>query len=175
MMKDLIRSYRKKDPSAGSDWEILLLYPGIKAVLIHRLAHWCYHKKFPLLPRFLSEFARFLTGIDIHPGASIGRNFVIDHGMGVVIGQTCVIGDDVLVYHGVTLGGVNLVQGKRHPTVGDRVVIGAGAKVLGNIRVGNDASIGANAVVLDHVPPGTTAVGIPATCARSGYAIKAAA
>ena len=161
-MIDLLRAYRKLDPSSRSSFEVLLLYPGIKAVLFHRLSHTLFLRGVPLLPRLISEIARFLTGIDIHPGATIGERLVIDHGMGVVIGETAVVGDDVLIYQGVTLGGTSLERGKRHPTIGDRVLIGAGAKVLGNIRIGNDVSIGANAVVLCHVPANLTAVGVPA-------------
>jgi serine O-acetyltransferase len=159
-MFSLIRAYRKYDPSTQSSLEILLLYPGVKALAIHRVAHWLFVRKVPFLPRLLAEFARWLTGIEIHAGATIGRNFMIDHGMGVVIGETAQIGDDVILYHGVTLGGVSLQPGKRHPTIGNRVVVGAGAKVLGNITVGDDSRIGANAVVVESVPPNSTIVGL---------------
>lgn len=158
-MNSLIQAYRKKDPAAKSDWEVLFLYPGIKALGLHRLAHFFYSRGVPFLPRVISEFSRFLTGIEIHPGARIGSHLVIDHGMGVVIGETAVIGDGCLIYHGVTLGGTSLSQVKRHPTLGDRVLVGAGAKILGNIEIGNDCRIGANAVVVESVPAGSTVTG----------------
>ncbi|MCE9619588.1 MAG: serine O-acetyltransferase [Planctomycetes bacterium] len=159
-MRSLIQAYKKSDPSAQSSIEILLLYPGIKALAIYRMAHFLFELKVPFFPRALAEFSRWLTGIEIHSGAKIGRNFMIDHGMGVVIGETAQIGDDVILYHGVTLGGVSLVPGKRHPTIGNRVVIGAGAKVLGNITIGDDSRIGANSVVVESVPPNSTIVGL---------------
>ena len=161
-MPGLIESYRKYDPATKSSLEVVLLYPGVKAVLFHRLSHFLYRCSVPFFPRAISELSRFLTGIDIHPGAKIGKNLIIDHGMGVVIGETAEIGDDCLIYHGVTLGGVDLNPVKRHPTLGNHVVVGAGAKILGNIQIGNHARIGANSVVIKDVPEHCTAIGIPA-------------
>jgi len=153
----------ERDPAARSSWEVLTCYPGLHAILFHRLTHWLWtgaHLRW--LARWISHFARWLTGIEIHPGATIGRRFFIDHGMGVVIGETAHIGDDCTLYHGVTLGGTTWNKGKRHPTLGRGVIIGAGAKVLGPINVGDGAKIGSNAVVVKDVPAGATAVGIPA-------------
>jgi serine O-acetyltransferase len=161
-MWSLIEAYRKYDPATSSRLEILLLYPGVKAVLIHRMANALYRWGVPFLPRFLTETGRFLTGIDIHPGATIGKNVIIDHGMGVVIGETAVVGDGVMLYQGVTLGGTDFKRVKRHPTLEDGVVVGAGAKVLGNILIGRGTRIGANSVVVDSVPADCTVVGIPA-------------
>jgi serine O-acetyltransferase len=161
-MIDLIRAYLKYDPATKSALEVLFLYPGIKAVMLHRLAHNMYQAGVPFFPRAVSEFSRFLTGIDIHPGAKIGKNLIIDHGMGVVIGETAVIGNNCLIYHGVTLGGVDLHPVKRHPTLEDGVVIGAGAKILGNITIGAQSRVGANSVVIKDVPAHSTATGIPA-------------
>lgn len=155
----LLKAYRNYDPAAKSYLEIALLYPGPKALVLHRLAHLLYGCRLFFLARFVCEFARWLTGIEIHPGAKIGRRLVIDHGMGVVIGETAEIGDDCIIFHGVTLGGTKFDPVKRHPTLGDRVLVGAGAKILGPIRIGNDARIGANAVVTKEVPDGKTAVG----------------
>lgn len=152
----------ENDPAARSKLEVLLLYPCIHVEIAHRLSHFLYKHKWFFLARLISQIARFFTGIEIHPGATIGKGLCIDHGMGVVIGETAEIGDDVLIYHGVTLGGTGKDKGKRHPTIGNGVVIGAGAKVLGPIKVGNNAKIGANAVVVKDVPEGATAVGIPA-------------
>ncbi len=152
----------QEDPAARNKWEVLLLYPGIHALLCHRLAHALHKRGFYFIARALSQLARFITGIEIHPGAKIGRGLFIDHGMGVVIGETTEIGDDVTIYHGVTLGGTDKFKGKRHPTLGNRVVVGAGAKVLGAICVGDDVKIGANAVVLSDLPTGSTAVGAKA-------------
>jgi serine O-acetyltransferase len=151
-----------RDPAARTGFEVLTLYPGLHALLMHRLAHrlWC--AGFKWLGRFVSHTARWLTGIEIHPGATIGRRFFIDHGMGVVIGETAEIGDDCTLYHGVTLGGTTWNKGKRHPTLGKGVVVGAGAKILGPITIGDGAKIGSNAVVVKNVPAGATAVGIPA-------------
>ncbi|MEW6313422.1 MAG: serine O-acetyltransferase [Pseudomonadota bacterium] len=151
-----------RDPAARSTWEVVTCYPGFHAMMFHRLASrlWRWGLKWPA--RFVSHLARWLTGIEIHPGAKIGRRFFIDHGMGVVIGETAEIGDDCTLYHGVTLGGTSWKQGKRHPTLGRGVVIGAGAKVLGPITLGDGAKIGSNAVVVKDVPAGATAVGIPA-------------
>jgi len=151
----------ERDPAARSTLEILFCYPGLHAVWGHRLAHWLWTRRLKLLARWVSQLARGLTGIEIHPGASIGPGFFIDHGMGVVIGETSEIGADVTMYHGVTLGGTSLSKGKRHPTIGNRVVIGAGAKVLGAISVGDDSRIGANAVVVKSVPANSVVVGVP--------------
>jgi serine O-acetyltransferase len=157
----------REDPAARSHIEILLCYPGFHAVIWHRLAHRLYLSDVPLLPRVISQISRFLTGIEIHPGARIGRRFFIDHGMGVVIGETSEIGDDVLIYQGVTLGGTGNEKGKRHPTIGNHVVIGTGAKVLGSITIGNNVKIGAGSVVVHSVPPRSTVVGIPGRVVRT--------
>ncbi|ERI92626.1 serine O-acetyltransferase [Clostridiales bacterium oral taxon 876 str. F0540] len=165
MFKNLrydIKNILENDPAANGTFEVLLLYPSIHAMIFHRVAHKLYKSKFFLLARLISQFSRFLTGIEIHPGAKIGRGLFIDHGMGVVIGETAEIGNDVTIYHGVTIGGTGKEKGKRHPTIGDNVVIGTGAKVLGPIYIGDNAKIGANAVVLKDVPCSSTAVGIPA-------------
>lgn len=156
-----IKAAQKRDPAAKSFLEVVLLYPGIHALIVYRIAHFFYQIKLFVLARFLSQTARFFTGIEIHPGAQIGKRFFVDHGLGVVVGETSVIGDDVLLYQGATLGGTGIVQGKRHPTIGNNVVIGAGAKVLGNITVGDNSYIGANAVVIKDVPPNSTVVGVP--------------
>lgn len=156
-----VRAAQKRDPAAKSFLEVILLYPGLHALIYHRIAHFFYRLKLFFLARSLSQIARFFTGIEIHPGAIIGKRFFIDHGFGVVIGETAIIGDDVLLYQGSTLGGTGIVQGKRHPTVGNNVVIGAGAKVLGNIVIGDNAYIGANAVVVKDVPPNSTVIGVP--------------
>jgi serine O-acetyltransferase len=161
-----IRAARKKDPAAKGLLEILFLYQGLHALIYHRTAHFFYRLRLFFLARLLSQISRHLTGIEIHPGAVIGERFFIDHGMGVVIGETAVIGDDVLLYQGVTLGGTGLEKGKRHPTIGNNVVIGAGAKVLGNIAVGDNSYIGANAVVIKDVPPNSTVVGVPGRITR---------
>jgi serine O-acetyltransferase len=161
-MWQLIETYRKYDPATKSSLEVLFLYPGVKAIVFHRVAHFLYQARVPFFPRAVSELSRFLTGIDIHPGAKIGRNLIIDHGMGVVIGETAEIGDFCLIFHGVTLGGVDFNPTKRHPTLGNHVVVGAGAKILGNITIGNHARIGANSVVIKSVPDHSTATGIPA-------------
>ncbi len=150
-----------RDPAARNSFEILTTYPGVHAVLLHRLSHWLWTRGLKWLARLNSHLARWLTGIEIHPGARIGRRFFIDHGMGVVIGETAEIGDDCTLYHGVTLGGTTWQKGKRHPTLGNNVVVGAGAKVLGPIQVGEGARIGSNAVVVKDVPAGATVVGIP--------------
>lgn len=151
----------ERDPAATSRWEVLLAYSGFHALLIHRLAHWLWRKNIPIIPRLISQLARWVTGIEIHPGAQIGRGFFIDHGMGVVIGETAVIGDFVTLFQGVTLGGTGKERGKRHPTLGNHVVVGAGAKVLGNITIGDFVKIGANSVVLRSVPSNSTVIGIP--------------
>lgn len=156
-----ITTILEKDPAARSIAEVVLLYPGLHALIAHRIAHRLLLWKIPFIPRFLSMMSRILTGIEIHPGAQIGRRFFIDHGMGVVIGETTIIGDDVLIYQGVTLGGTGKEAGKRHPTIGNFVTIGAGAKVLGNITIGENSRIGAGSVVVDNVPENSTVVGIP--------------
>lgn len=156
-----IKNILDKDPASRSAFEVFLLYPSIHVTIMYRVAHKLYNRKMFLAARMLSQFARFITGIEIHPGAKIGKGLFIDHGAGVVIGETAEIGDNVTMYHGVTLGGTGKEKGKRHPTVGNNVVIGAGAKLLGPITIGNNAKIGANAVVLENVPAGSTAVGIP--------------
>lgn len=161
-LREDIRSVFDRDPAARSSWEVLTCYPGIHALILHRLAHWLWGHRLRWMARFTAHLARWLTGIEIHPGASIGRRFFIDHGMGVVIGETAIIGNDVTLYHGVTLGGTSWNKGKRHPTLGDGVVVGAGAKVLGPITVAAGAKVGSNAVVTRDVPAGATAVGIPA-------------
>jgi serine O-acetyltransferase len=161
-LRDDIRAIFERDPAATSLPEVLLTYPGLHALLLYRLAHFLHVRRLPLLPRVISHFARFITGIEIHPGAKIGKGFFIDHGMGVVIGETAEVGDDVTLYQGVTLGGTGKERGKRHPTLGDDVIVGVGAKILGAITVGDGARIGGGAVVLRDVPPHSTAVGVPA-------------
>lgn len=160
-LKEDIGIIYKKDPAATNLLEIIFCYPGFHALLLHRIAHKLWIWKIPVIPRMISTFSRFLTGIDIHPGAKIGRRFFIDHGMGVVIGETAIIGDDVLLYQGVTLGGTSSKPEKRHPTLGRGVVVGAGAKVLGNITLGNYVKIGAGSVVVNDVPEHATVIGIP--------------
>lgn len=162
----LLAAYQRRDPAARSKLEVFLLYPGVHALLWHRAAHWLYLHHRYFLARWISQHARKKTGIEIHPGATIGRRLVIDHGMGVVIGETAEIGDDCLLYQGVTLGGTGKDQGKRHPTLGDNVMVGSGARVLGPFKVGDNARIAAGAVVLREVPPGCTAVGVPARIVR---------
>lgn len=161
-----VRSVFARDPAARSSLEVVLTYPGVHAVILHRLAHGLWQRNWKLFARFLSMISRALTGIEIHPGARIGRRFFIDHGMGVVIGETAEVGDDVTLYHGVTLGGTSWSKGKRHPTVANGVVVGAGAKILGPILVGEGARVGSNAVVTRDVPPGATVVGIPGRIVR---------
>ncbi len=161
-LREDIRVVFERDPAARSTWEVLTCYPGFHALLFHRISHRHWQSGLNWLARWLSHFSRWVTGIEIHPGATIGRRFFIDHGMGVVIGETSVIGDDCTLYHGVTLGGTSWKKGKRHPTLGNQVVIGAGAKVLGPISLGDGARIGSNAVVVKDVPDRATAVGIPA-------------
>jgi serine O-acetyltransferase len=161
-IKEDIASVFARDPAARTTFEVLTCYPGLHARIFHRLSNWLWHAELKWMARFTSHFARWLTGIEIHPGATIGRRFFIDHGMGVVIGETAEIGDDVTLYHGVTLGGTSWKEGKRHPTLGNGVVVGAGAKILGPIYIGENAKIGSNAVVVKDVPAGATAAGIPA-------------
>ncbi|NET52553.1 MAG: serine O-acetyltransferase [Merismopedia sp. SIO2A8] len=153
--------------------EVLFCYPGLQALIFHRLCHWLYSIGIPFIPRLISQFSRFLTGIEIHPGAKIGRGVFIDHGMGVVIGETAIVGDYALVYQGVTLGGTGKESGKRHPTLGENVVVGSGAKVLGNIQIGNNVRIGAGSVVLRDVPSDCTVVGVPGRIVhRSGVRVN---
>ena len=162
----MLGAYQKRDPAARSKLEIFLLYPGVHAVIYHRLAHWLYVRHRFFLARCLSQWSRFWTGIEIHPGATIGHRLVIDHGMGIIIGETAEIGDDCLLYQGVTLGGTGKDKGKRHPTLGNNVLVGSGAKVLGPFTVGDNARIAAGAVVLSEVPANATAVGVPARIVR---------
>jgi serine O-acetyltransferase len=157
-----IKSIRQRDPAARSDLEVLLAYPGLHALMFHRVSSRLFRAGYPLLARIVSHVGRFFTGIEIHPAATIGKRLFIDHGMGVVIGETAVIGDDVTLYQAVTLGGTGKERGKRHPTLGNRVVVGVGAKILGAVEIGDDAKIGGGAVVLRNVPRNTTAVGVPA-------------
>ncbi len=157
-----------RDPAVRNVLEVMLCYPGFHALAFYRISHWLWIRGFKLAGRFISQLGRFLSGIEIHPGATIGRGFFIDHGMGVVIGETSEIGDDVTLYHGVTLGGTTWNQGKRHPTLADNVVVGAGAKILGPVVIGKDALVGSNAVVVKNVAPGTTVVGIPARAVDAG-------
>lgn len=155
-MIDFLQAYKNYDPAAKSIFEIALLYPGPKAILFHRISHWFYTRQLFFLARFFCELARFLTGIEIHPGATIGQRLVIDHGMGVVIGETAEIGNDCIIFHGVTLGGVRFDPIKRHPTIGNKVMIGAGAKILGPVQIGDGARVGANVVVKRDVDAGDT-------------------
>lgn len=160
-IKSLVKTIKEKDPAIKSTKEVLL-YPCFKALLYYKVSHYFYLKRHFFIARFLCERAKRKTGIEIHPGAIIGKNFFVDHGMGVVIGETAIIGDNVMIYHGVTLGGVSNKKGKRHPTISDNVVIGCGAKILGNITIGRNSKVGANAVVLEDVLENSTVVGIPA-------------
>jgi serine O-acetyltransferase len=166
-IREQIETIFREDPAAKSALEIVICYPGFHAVMWHRLAHRLYRARFYLLARMVSAHARFVTGIEIHPGATIGRRFFIDHGMGVVIGETTEIGDDVLLYQNVTLGGTGGEKGKRHPTLGNHVVVGAGAKILGNITIGDYSKIGAGSVVVHPVPDHSTVIGIPGRVVRS--------
>ena len=166
-IKEEIAVVFERDPAARSTWEVITCYPGFHAMLVHRLSHELWGAGLKWLARFVSHLGRGMTGIEIHPGAQIGRRFFIDHGMGVVIGETAEIGDDCTLYHGVTLGGTSWNPGKRHPTLGKDVVVGAGAKILGPIEIGEGAKIGSNAVVVKSVPPGATAIGIPARIVES--------
>jgi serine O-acetyltransferase len=165
-IREQIDTIFREDPAAKSVLEIFLCYPGFQAILLHRLAHRFYRWRLTLLARVISQFSRFFTHIEIHPGARIGRRFFIDHGSGVVIGETSEIGDDVLIYQGVTLGGTGAERGKRHPTIGNSVVIGTGAKVLGNIRIGDNVKVGAGSVVVHPVPDNSTVVGVPGRVVR---------
>ena len=165
-LNETLGAYQARDPAARSKLEIFLLYPGVHAIIRHRIAHWLYNHHLYFLARLESQWNRRRTGIEIHPGAKIGRRFVIDHGMGIVIGETAEVGDDVLLYHGVTLGGTGKDHGKRHPTIGNNVLIGCGAKVLGPFKVGDNSRIASNSVVLSEVPQDATAVGVPARLVR---------
>jgi serine O-acetyltransferase len=171
MLKDLIydaKSIAQRDPAAKCSLEVVLLYPGFHAIFFHRIAHWFFKRKLFFIARLISQFSRFITGIEIHPGAIIGRGLFIDHGMGVVVGETAEIGDNCTIYHGVTLGGTGKDKGKRHPTIGNNVLISAGAKILGPFKVGDNSRIGANAVVLREVEPNTTVVGVPGRPVKRG-------
>ena len=164
MIKDLYldaKNIKEKDPAAKNILEVIILYQGFHILVYHRIAHFLYKKKMYFLSRLISQIGRFFTGIEIHPGAKIGKRLFIDHGMGIVIGETVEIGDDCTIYHGVTLGGTGKDKHKRHPTVGNNVMIGAGAKIIGAINIGDNVKIGAGAVVLKDIEPGTTAVGVP--------------
>lgn len=176
MLSSLITDFQiifERDPAARNWLEVLLCYPGLQALCFHRLSHWLNQKGIPLIPRLISHLARFFTGIEIHPGAQIGKGVFIDHGMGVVIGETAIVGDYTLIYQGVTLGGTGKESGKRHPTLGNHVVVGAGAKVLGNLQIGNNVRIGAGSVVLRDVPSDCTVVGVPGRIIyRSGVKIN---
>ena len=167
-----IRAIKERDPAARSSFEVLMLYSGFHAVLYHRVAHWFFKHKMKFIARWISQAARAVTGVEIHPGATIGKGLMIDHGMGVVIGETAVVGDNCTIYQGVTLGGTGKDTGKRHPTIGNNVMIGSGAKVLGPFTVGDNAKIAAGAVVLDAVPEGATAVGVPARMIYPGASKK---
>ncbi|WP_455376673.1 serine O-acetyltransferase [Kaarinaea lacus] len=171
-LKEDIQCVFDRDPAARTSFEVLTTYPGVHAVLLHRLSHKLWNIGFKWLARMLSTLGRWITGIEIHPGATIGRRFFIDHGMGVVIGETAEIGDDCTLYHGVTLGGTSWEKGKRHPTLGNDVVVGAGAKVLGPIKIGDGARIGSNSVVVKDVPKGATVVGVPGRAVYAGEANK---
>ena len=166
-LREQVDTIMREDPAARGWLEVLVCYPGLHAVLFQRLAHRLYLWKMTFFGRCINQFSRWITGVDIHPGARIGRRLFIDHGTGVVIGETAVVGDDCLIYQGVTLGGTGKEKGKRHPTIGNRVVIGAGAKILGNITIGDDVRVGAGSVVLKSVPPHSTVVGIPGRIVRS--------
>lgn len=165
-LRETIATYKARDPAARSSLEILLLYPGIRATQNHKIAHWCYEHDHKFLARYISQRTRHKTGIEIHPGAKIGKRLVIDHGMGIVIGETAEIGDDCLLYQGVTLGGTGKETGKRHPTIGNNVLVGSGAKVLGPFKVGDNSRVAANSVVLREIPENSTAVGSPARVVR---------
>jgi len=166
LIREDFRTVKRNDPALHSTFELFFNYPGVWALFFYRISHALYRRGWRFLPRLISAIGQFLTMVDIHPGAQLGRGIFIDHATGVVIGETAIVGDNVLIYQQVTLGGVSLSQGKRHPTVEDNVIIGAGAKVLGNITIGKDAKIGANSVVIKDVPSGCTAVGVPAKVAR---------
>lgn len=165
----LLKSILRRDPAARNKLEVLLLYPGVHAVLVHRISHFLYRCKLKSLARFISQVMRILTGIEIHPGAVIGRRLLIDHGMGVVIGETAIVGNDVTLYQGVTLGGTGKDCGKRHPTIGNDVMIASGAKVLGPFKIGDHSKVGAGSIVLKEVPPHCTVVGVPGKIVKQNY------
>lgn len=165
-LRGTLNAYKKRDPASRTSLEIFLLYPGVHATILHWFAHWLWSHKLKFISRLVSQANRFMTGVEIHPGARIGKRFAIDHGMGIVIGETAEVGDDVLLYQGVTLGGTGKDKGKRHPTIGNNVLIGSGAKVLGPFKVGDNSRIAANAVVLHGMPEDSTAVGVPARVVR---------
>jgi serine O-acetyltransferase len=165
-LKELVTAAKERDPAAVSTLEIVLTYSGVHSILSHRVAHWLLKHKVKFFPRYISQVSRFYTGIEIHPGAQIGKKIFIDHGMGVVIGETTIIGDNVTIYQGVTLGGTGKERGKRHPTIGNNVTLSAGSKVLGSITIGNNVIIGAGAVVINPVPDNCTVVGIPGRIVR---------
>ncbi len=169
LIKEDFSNVKKNDPALHSTFELFFSYPGLWSIFFYRISNWIYKRGLRFIPRLISSLGQFLTTIDIHPAATIGRRVFIDHGVGVVIGETTIIGDDVLIYQQVTLGGVSLSHGKRHPTLEDNVVIGAGAKVLGNITIGKNSKVGANSVVVKDVPPDSTAIGIPARVIKRGY------
>ncbi len=171
-IKEDISTIYEKDPAAENLLEVLFCYPGLHALILHRIAHKLNYWKIPLIPRIISNISRFFTGIEIHPNARIGRRFFIDHGMGVVIGATTIIGDDVLLYQGVTLGGTGNEHGKRHPTLHDNIVVGSGAKILGNIEIGSNSRIGAGSVVVDSVPENSTVVGVPGRIVRQKMMVQ---
>lgn len=167
-IKEDIHIALEKDPAARNFWEVLLCYPGVHALIVYRISHWLWNHDLQFMSRVLSYFTRWVTGIEIHPAAKIGRRLFIDHGMGVVIGETAEVGDNVFMYHGVTLGGLSMKKGKRHPTIGDNVMIGAGAQVLGPIRIGGHTKIGSGSVVVDHVPEYSTVIGVPGRVVFNG-------
>ena len=169
LIKEDFLNVKRNDPALHSSFELFFNYPGLWALFFHRIAHAIYNKGLRFLPRFISAISLFLTTIDIHPAATFGRRVFIDHGVGVVIGETAIIGDDVIIYQQVTLGGVSTSKGKRHPTLGNNVVIGAGSKILGNIEIGENSKVGANSVVVKNVPADCTAIGIPARVLKRGY------
>jgi len=169
LIKEDFTNVKKNDPALHSTFELFFNYPGLWALFFHRIAHWFYNKGLRFIPRFISAIGQFLTVIDIHPAATIGHRVFIDHGVGVVIGETTIIGDDVIIYQQVTLGGVSTSKGKRHPTLENNVVIGAGAKILGNITIGENSKVGANSVVVKNVPAESTAIGIPARVLKRGF------
>ncbi len=167
-LKELVNSAREKDPAATNAFEIIMTYSGVHAIVNHRIANWMFRHRIPFVPRWVSQFSRFITGIEIHPGATIGKRLFIDHGMGLVIGETSEVGDDVTIFQGVTMGGTGKEKGKRHPTIGDGTIISAGAKVLGSIEIGKNVIIGAGAVVINSVSDNCTVVGVPGKVVRVG-------
>lgn len=168
LIREDIQSVFERDPAARSVIEVLTCYPGLRAIWMHRIAHWLWKRKLRFMARIVSEIGRLINGVEIHPGAQIGRRFFIDHGAGVVIGETTIIGDDCTLFQGVTLGGTGKEKGKRHPTLGNNVVVGAGAKILGNIEIGDGVRVGAGSVIVKSIPPDCTVVGIPGRIVRRG-------